>query len=87
MIRIKIKLCERDEELEIGEGGRFTELSLRNLFVEMHMRIGEEPGGEPIRYRTEEGEVGRIDPAEIESVRIIRDDEDITDEIVARGKE
>ena len=83
MILICVKLKDSGEEIEIGEGGRFTELSLRNLFVEMHMRLGSEPGGEPVRYRTDEGEVGEIDPADIESIRITRDGEDITDEVVS----
>ena len=85
MILIRVKLRDADEEVEIGEGGRFTETSLRNLFVEMHMKLGSEPGGEIIRYKTEEGQVGEIDPAEIETLRIMRDDEDITDQVVTKG--
>ena len=87
MILIRVKLRDSDDEIEIGEGGRFTERSLRNLFVEMHMRLDGETGGEPIRYRTEEGEAREIDPANIEPVRIIRDGEDITDEIVGKAGE
>ncbi len=84
MILIKVKLKDGDEEIEIGEGGRLTENSLRNLFVEMHMRLKDDAGGAPIRYRTEEGEAGEIDPSRIDTLRIFRDDDDITDEIVNR---
>lgn len=84
MILIRVKLKDTGEEIEIEEGGRFTERSLRNLFVEMHMRLADEPGGEPVRYRTAEGEVGEIDPATIDTIRILRDDEDITDEVVTK---
>jgi hypothetical protein len=83
MILIKMKLRESGEEVQIGEGGRLTEHSLRNLFVEFHMHRGDEPGGEPIRYRTEDGESGAVDPTNIEELRIFRDDEDITADIVA----
>ena len=85
MILIKVKLKEGDGEIEIGEGGRLTEQSLRNLFVEMHMRLKGGTEGEPIRYRTEEGTAVAIDPADVETLRIFRDDEDITDEIVVKG--
>ena len=82
MILIKVKLQDSDEVIEISEGGRLTEHSLRNLFVEIHMRLKDDAGGELIRYRTEEGVAREIDPATIESLRMFRDDEDITDEIV-----
>ncbi len=86
MILISVKLKDTGREIEIGEGGRFTELSLRNLFVEMHMRRNSDPGGEPIRYRTDEGQAREIDPANISSVRILRDGEDITEEIVRKDE-
>ena len=85
MILIKVKLKDSDEEVEIGEGGRLTEHSLRNLFVEMHMRLKDDEGGAPIRYRNDEGTAGEIDPANVETLRIFRDDEDITDEVVVKG--
>jgi hypothetical protein len=87
MFLIRIKRADTGEEIEIGEGGRLNELSLRNLFVELHLRLGEEPGGEPMRLRTAEGTVVEIDPADIESVRFLRDGEDITDRVAIRGKD
>jgi hypothetical protein len=85
MIRIEVKLLDQKEAISISEGGRLNANALRNLFVEMHMRRGDDEA-EPIRYRGPEGDAGEINPALIAELRMFRDDEDITDEIIIAGE-